>query len=48
MLDGSALIGVLSIGDLLYAFVDLLELRQGGRLLPADRPAWEMPRPSDS
>jgi acetoin utilization protein AcuB len=35
VIDGDALVGMLSVGDLLVAFVDLLELRQGGRLPPA-------------
>lgn len=38
VLDGDALVGVLSVGDLLVAFVDLLELRQGGRLRQAAPP----------
>lgn len=39
VLDGDALVGVLSVGDLLVAFVDLLELRQGGRLRQPAPPA---------
>jgi acetoin utilization protein AcuB len=38
VIDGDALVGMLSVGDLLVAFVDLLELRQGGRLQPAAPP----------
>ena len=38
VLDGDILVGVLSVGDVLIAFVDLLELRQGGRLRPAAPP----------
>jgi len=39
VIDGDVVVGILTITDLLQAFVTMLDLREGGRATPAERGA---------